>query len=180
MLCIFCELLTARLNSVIILEQKVPAAVLNGSEYVVLDCLYRLNPNKTEGLSVTWYFNNSPSLTYQWIPGFEVQTMGPLKSHILAGYKVNTDDELAKYRAVYIIRPTIELTGNYKCVVSTFYDEDFMIKKMTVYAPGQNLRMRRMKTVHRGQVNISCTISKVFPIPQIQMYIVVESNGTTN
>lgn len=37
------------------------------------------------------------------------------------------------HRALYIVHPTTELSGEYKCFVSTFTDEDFMIKKMIVY-----------------------------------------------
>jgi len=108
--------------------------VLNGTEHVVLDCVYTVKPDATRGLVVTWYFNNSPSPMYQWISGQPPRTIGPLKSRIRLGYEATADDDaLAKYRALYISRPTIELTGYYKCVVSTYTDEDFMIKEMTVY-----------------------------------------------
>lgn len=120
--------------SVTITEQNVPPAILNGSEYVVLDCVYKLKPDEVEGLVVTWYFNNSPSPAYQWIPGHAPRVVGgPLRNRIRLGYAVPTDDPLAKYRALYIVKPTIELTGNYRCVVSTYRHEDFMIKKMIVY-----------------------------------------------
>lgn len=123
----------AIVDSVTITEQRVPGAVLNGSEHAILDCLYRVKPGATEGLVVTWYFNNSPSPAYQWIPGQPPRAIGPLRSRVRLDYAAPTDDELAKYRALYIVRPTTELSGNYKCVVSTYTDEDFMIKRMTVY-----------------------------------------------
>lgn len=121
------------MDSVTITNQRVPGAVLNGTECVVLDCVYKLKPESTDGLVVTWYFNNSHTPTYQWIAGQPPRTVGPLRDRIRLGYAAPTDDALAKYRALYLIRPTIELTGNYRCVVSTYKDEDFMIKKMTVY-----------------------------------------------
>jgi hypothetical protein len=37
------------------------------------------------------------------------------------------------HRALYITNPTTELSGEYKCFVSTFDDEDFMTKKMVVF-----------------------------------------------
>lgn len=125
--------ITALGDGVKITDQRVPGAVLNGTDYVVLDCLYKVKPDETKGLVVTWYFNSSPSPAYQWIQGQPPRTIGPLRSRINLGYAAPTDDELSKYRALYIIRPTIELSGDYKCVVSTYTDEDFMIKKMTVY-----------------------------------------------
>uniref|UniRef100_A0A2S2Q2N4 Ig-like domain-containing protein n=1 Tax=Sipha flava TaxID=143950 RepID=A0A2S2Q2N4_9HEMI len=171
--------LDALSNGVKITDQRVPGAVLNGTEYVVLDCVYKVKPDETEGLVVTWYFNNSPSPTYQWIPGQPPRTIGPLRSRINLGYAAPTDDALAKYRALYIIRPTIELSGDYKCVVSTYTDEDFMIKKMTVYAPGQHMHMKRTKTENQEMVNISCTVSRVFPMPNMQLYK-LNTNGTEN
>jgi len=132
----------AIVHSVIITEHKVPKAVLNGTEHVVLDCVYTVKPDATRGLVVTWYFNNSPSPVYQWISGQPPRTIGPLKSRIRLGYEATADDDLAKYRALYISRPTTELTGYYKCVVSTYSDEDFMIKEMTVYGePAHNSRV---------------------------------------
>lgn len=122
----------AIVDSVTIINQKVPAAVLNGSDSVLLDCVYKVHPADTAGLVITWYFNNSPSPSYQWIPGHPPRTIGAMGRRVRLGYKVS-DDALTAYRAMYIAKPTIELTGNYKCVVSTFSDEDFMIKKMIVY-----------------------------------------------
>ncbi|CAH1732597.1 uncharacterized protein LOC114129278 [Aphis gossypii] len=169
--------LDAVVDSVTITDQRVPGAVLNGTEYVVLDCVYKLKPEEAQGLVITWYFNNSPSPAYQWIQGQPPRAIGPLKNHIRLGYAAPTDDALATYRALYIIRPTTGLTGNYKCVVSTYNDEDFMIKKMIVYAPGQHMHMKRTKANDQAMVNISCTISKVFPMPKMQLYK-LETNGT--
>lgn len=132
-MCLCLSVCTAVVDSVTITDQRVPSAVLNGTEYVVLDCVYKVKPEEAQGLVITWYFNNSPSPAYQWIQGQPPRAIGPLKNHIRLGFAAPTDDALAKYRALYIIRPTTELTGNYKCVVSTYNDEDFMIKKMIVY-----------------------------------------------
>ena len=42
-------------------------------------------------------------------------------------------DQFRKHRAIKILNPTTELTGIYKCKVSSFVDEDFMQKPMIVY-----------------------------------------------
>lgn len=46
----------------------------------------------------------------------------------------STDEPLHAYRAIKILRPTIELSGNYTCVVSTFIEEDRQTRSMLVYS----------------------------------------------
>ena len=41
--------------------------------------------------------------------------------------------EYERHRALKILRPTTELSGMYKCKVSSFIDEDFMAARMVVY-----------------------------------------------
>ena len=38
-----------------------------------------------------------------------------------------------KHRALKILNPTTELSGTYRCKVSSFVDEDFMQRRMIVY-----------------------------------------------
>lgn len=55
-----------------ITDLTVPRSVRNGSDYVILDCQYALLPDDLKpdsGLVVKWFYNNSPSPVYQWIPG---------------------------------------------------------------------------------------------------------------
>jgi hypothetical protein len=48
-------------------------------------------------------------------------------------YEVDGGDKWRKHRALKILRPTTELSGTYRCKVSSFVDEDFMQKTMIVY-----------------------------------------------
>lgn len=119
-------------------ELKVPETVRNGSEEVILDCVYTLKPDELKSLSkiglvIKWFFNNSPSPVYQWIPGQKPQEFpGLLKGRLDLQYEAAKQIPFM-YRALRIIQPTTDLTGDYKCTVSTFHSEDFMIKKMIVY-----------------------------------------------
>ncbi len=114
---------------------RVPEVVRNGSEAALLDCLYTLDSKEqaqNSGLVVKWFFNRSPNPVYQWIHNQKPQDAGILKGRLKLDYKAS-NNHTSMYRALKIIRPTIELTGDYKCLVSTYHDEDFMIKKMTVF-----------------------------------------------
>ncbi|PSN52838.1 hypothetical protein C0J52_09678 [Blattella germanica] len=124
-------------GSVQIKDLRVPPTVKNGSRYALLDCEYTLKPDELNadaysGLVVKWYFNNSPSPVYQWIPGQKPQDLGVLRGKLDLSHRAS-DHGATMHRALYIPNPTTELSGDYKCLVSTFSDEDFMTKKMVVY-----------------------------------------------
>lgn len=48
-------------------------------------------------------------------------------------YEIDGGDRWRKHRALKILKPTTELSGSYRCKVSSFVDEDFMQKTMIVY-----------------------------------------------
>lgn len=100
-----------------------------------MDCLYSLRPEEQStngGLVVKWFLNRNATPVYQWIHSEKPQSFGPLKDRLKLDYKAS-DNNATAHRALYIINPTVELSGDYKCLVSTNLDEDFMIKKMIVY-----------------------------------------------
>jgi hypothetical protein len=119
-------------------DLRVPPAVRNNSGLAtLLDCEYTLKPDEIasdsySGLVVKWYFNNSPSPVYQWIPGQKPQDLGILKGKLDVTHRASNNGA-TMHRALYILNPTTELSGEYKCLVSTFSDEDFMTKKMVVF-----------------------------------------------
>ncbi|KAG8306220.1 hypothetical protein J6590_052657 [Homalodisca vitripennis] len=131
-------------------EIKVPDVVLNGTKPVVLDCDYVLDD--PSGLVVKWFFNNHPAPVYQWIFKQKPQVLGVLKGKINLNYRATNEDS-TMYRAIEIITPTMDLSGEYKCLVSTFDKEVSKSKKMVVY----------------GELNIKilCIICVHFGIPRV-------------
>ena len=61
--------LVAGVVGVDILELSVPELVELGSENVVLDCDYDYDEREKMELDIKWYFNDSPSPFFQWVPG---------------------------------------------------------------------------------------------------------------
>ncbi|GLH12077.1 Uncharacterized protein GBIM_16833 [Gryllus bimaculatus] len=150
---------------------RVPPAVRNGSSAAVLDCEYSLRNDELRseaGLVVKWYFNNGPSPVYQWIPGGRPQDLGVLRGRLNVHYKA-TDNRATMHRALYILNPTTDLSGEYKCHVSTFVDEDFMTKKMVVYVPQQTLELTDRRP-SSDAVNLSCQAQGVYPEPKMALY----------
>ncbi|KAF4525129.1 hypothetical protein B566_EDAN005071 [Ephemera danica] len=135
-------------------ELKVPPLVLNGSgNAVTLDCEYSLEPRELTGnsLVVKWFHNNVPAPVYQWIPPLPPQDLGVLRGRLDLSYGASTNK--TNKNGLRIINPTTELSGEYKCSISTFEAEDFMIKRMIVFvyrpACGQrkDIKLIREKSV---------------------------------
>lgn len=110
---------------------KVPEIIqLGGQDSVVLDCNYVMED--TKGLVVKWFFKNKTQV-YQWIPTEnQPQGLGILRGKLDLSYRVS-DDPYKSHRALRIVNPGTELSGEYTCVVSTFLAEDMRTKQMTVF-----------------------------------------------
>ncbi|XP_039280362.1 selection and upkeep of intraepithelial T-cells protein 1 isoform X2 [Nilaparvata lugens] len=143
---------------------RVPEVVQNGSEAsVVLDCDY--NVENKAGLVVKWFFNNQTSPVYQWILNKKPQDLGVLKGKLNLDYRAS-DDETKKHRAMQILRPTTELSGEYRCIVSTFDGEDSEAKKMIIYVPERTIELKQMKP-NEDRVKVECSAEGVYPEPRM-------------
>ena len=104
--------------------------------HVILDCDYDIS-SESEGqqVDVKWFFRNDPEPFFQWLPGRAPQAKGNLFSNgrLDLTYEVEGGNRFQKHRALKIMRPTTELSGTYRCKVSSFLDEDFMQKEMIIY-----------------------------------------------
>lgn len=125
-----CFSVTNLIHAIQINYIKVPIAVQNNSNSpIILDCYYSLRPDDTD-LVLKWFLNEN--LVYQWIPPQKPQSFGALKNKLNLTYKAS-DDPKSVYRAMYVLNPTTEIAGEYKCYVSSFTDEDFSIRNMIVF-----------------------------------------------
>lgn len=110
----------------------VPEIIQYGvQDSVILDCDYSYG-NNTNGLVVKWFFKSKSRPVYQWIPSQKPQDLGILKGKVDLTYKAS-NDPLTMHRALRIIKPDTEISGEYTCVVSTFMKEDSKTKLMTVF-----------------------------------------------
>jgi len=97
-------------------DLRVPPVIRNGTEeFVILDCDYHIEEKEKVGLVVKWFFNKEP--TYQWIPNQRPLEFGILRGKLNLDYKADSD-VYKMYRALKIIRPSIELSG----MKETVYD----------------------------------------------------------
>ena len=118
-----------------IIDIRVPLVVEDGSmASVVLDCDYVLRrADKRSELVVQWYFGNGSSPVYQWIPGKRPQDLGVLKGRLNLDYRAS-NDLYKRHRAMQILRPTADLSGQYRCKVATVEEEVVAARNMIVYS----------------------------------------------
>jgi hypothetical protein len=116
-------------------ELLIPHFVENGTEdSVVLDCIYSLDEIDDRKLVVKWFLNDDPEPIYQWIAELGTPTTsGRLHGRINLDYTVNSADPLIKYRALNLLRPTIDLSGRYSCHVQSLKSHDSQEETMIVY-----------------------------------------------
>jgi len=122
----------AESQQLIIRSINIPSAVKVGNvDYVILDCDYALENTSSQGLMIKWFFNDN-RVVYQWIYGKPPLADESVAKYVDLTYKAS-DDPFTEYRAMKLNKPGIELTGNYKCVISTFEDERTANASMVIY-----------------------------------------------
>ncbi|CAG5052056.1 unnamed protein product [Parnassius apollo] len=122
-----------QLNAVKIVKIVVPDIIQYGvQDTVILDCDYTYG-NNTSGLVVKWFFRNKARPVYQWIVSQKPQDMGILRGRVDLAYRASSEP-LKMHRALRIVKPNTDISGDYTCVVSTFMEEDSRTNQMIVFA----------------------------------------------
>lgn len=122
---------------------KVPKFVENGTEQsVVLDCIYTLVPGNDSHLVVKWFLNDDPEPIYQWIEQFDSRRVPQrFNGRINLNYSIPTTDRYQKYRALNLIRPTVDLTGRYSCHILTISSQDSADANMVVFGKCREFKL---------------------------------------
>ncbi|XP_022241860.1 uncharacterized protein LOC111085817 isoform X1 [Limulus polyphemus] len=169
----FCFILGVRLAGLAALQitrLSVPPCIQSGSqESVVLDCEYNLT-EKDKSMVVKWFLNNDPEPIYQWIPELNSRHFSyRLEGRVNMKYTVSPSDDYTKYRAIKILRPTIDLSGLYTCTVGSLSGSDSKEKLMIVYSPPTVFTLNST-CISGEKERLSCQAEGVFPLPHLAMY----------
>uniref|UniRef100_A0ABD2W3A8 Ig-like domain-containing protein n=1 Tax=Trichogramma kaykai TaxID=54128 RepID=A0ABD2W3A8_9HYME len=158
---------------IVIKKVNIPATVESGDEYVILDCDYDLAGTSPKGLVVKWYLNNY-ELVYQWIYGILPQASDLIMKYIDLDYKASSDNN-TMYRAMKFVRPSIELTGNYTCQISTWQHEVTQTASMIVYSTGQEDEFKLWHTKTNGEDDdgkeVTCQALGLYPKPTLDILV---------
>ncbi|XP_076329134.1 selection and upkeep of intraepithelial T-cells protein 7-like isoform X2 [Tachypleus tridentatus] len=150
---------------------SVPRWVENGTERpITLDCEYLYTHNDLH-LVVKWFYNNEVKPVYQWIPALSTRYVsGFLQGRLDDTFVAEPLDTYSRYRALRIIKPTIDMTGTYTCVVTSLANQDSREQGMVVYAPAKTIVVNHSLT-SSNELDVSCTAKGLFPRPQIELFV---------
>jgi len=158
-------------QSVDIVSMDIPQVAESGKD-LVLDCKFEYRPEEEDQLDIKWYFNNSPTPIYQWLPAMDTgpQIIDPrFNQYMDLMYTVN-GEKYEKHRALHLVNITHHLSGSYMCKVSSFLDEDFNQKNLMVYVPPAVVKFSHQSEESEGETEISCTAEGIYPTPAARIY----------
>ncbi|XP_026300392.1 uncharacterized protein LOC409257 isoform X1 [Apis mellifera] len=156
----------------VIKSKNIPSMVkAKDTDYVILDCDYDLEDTPSKGLVVKWFFNAN-EVAYQWIYGRDPLAGDITRKYVDLKYKAS-DDPYTTYRAMKLNKPGIDLTGEYKCVISTYADEQSASSSMVVYSTEDKFELLyKKKTIDdKDGVEITCIAEGLYPIPTLDISI---------
>uniref|UniRef100_T1JAQ0 Ig-like domain-containing protein n=1 Tax=Strigamia maritima TaxID=126957 RepID=T1JAQ0_STRMM len=154
----------------------VPTVVQSGTPGpLILDCNYEYLEKEKNSIVVKWYHETGPidnktsQQVYQWITTLKPQALGALKGRLDIQYEASTDPH-TKHRALSILHPTVDLTGDYKCHISSNFNDDDRSQKMVVYSPAKAKNLKVAEPIS-NQVNVTCLGYGLYPEPNIEITI---------
>lgn len=137
------------------------------AEELILDCEYELKDDSTsKGFVLKWKHNSLP--IYQWIPSKKPVALGTFKGHVDLDYSVS-DDRLQRYRALRLINPVANFTGNYSCNVQTFDANEVKVAHLQIIVPETEFNLTYNQESN-GSTVVSCAVSDIFPKPELSLY----------
>ncbi|KAL1391513.1 hypothetical protein pipiens_012328 [Culex pipiens pipiens] len=140
----------------------------HSGEHLVMDCEYEIDPDE-KGFVLKWFFNSKP--IYQWIPpGRAPSGMNFMKNQVNRSYTVS-DREMHKHRALALVQPLRNFTGEYACVVSSFETEDIRSATMVVIVPESNFVLKYYNHQIDNLVTVVCSVYGIFPVPTLTLWI---------
>lgn len=167
--CLCLAVMTGIAQGLEVVDELEVKVIENGTvEAVILDCPYTVDEEDL-GLVVKWFHAENPLQVYQWIVGELPQALGILADHVDLEYEASEDDS-HRHRAIRILNPTTELTGEYTCRVSTFDVDRFVHRKLIVYSRPANVHVWAEEE-GEDSVKVICDVEDVFPEPKVTLHM---------
>ncbi|XP_076239981.1 uncharacterized protein LOC143182679 [Calliopsis andreniformis] len=142
-----------------------PLVVRNGTGPIDLSCIYNVK-SEENGLVIKWYHNMNQ--IYQWIPPMPPQDVG-----VISGFAEYPEQNLKHPNSLSIIRlklVTVEMSGEYTCLISTFQEEDLERTRMIVYEPETSAKIH-VVAFNETHLNVTCVVNGAHPRPVLKFYV---------
>ncbi|XP_046434084.1 uncharacterized protein LOC124186418 [Neodiprion fabricii] len=151
-------------------DVRIPKVVREGTEEpIILDCNYEMGTSSNTGLTIKWHIG--PKVLYQWVQGSPPRASEEFHKYVDVSYKASNNSN-TMYRAVKLVRPGLELSGNYRCVVWTHDDEVEEEERMVVYSPENYFTIHQdYKSTDESncELIVTCLAKGLSPLPTITL-----------
>ncbi|XP_021710962.1 uncharacterized protein LOC5571100 isoform X1 [Aedes aegypti] len=167
---LFC-LLFGVCAAVKITSLKVPSTYLldknsKNPDPLILDCEYDVDENE-KGFVLKWFLDGQP--VYQWIPTKIPFPFQSFKNRVDTSYVVS-QERLHKHRAMAIIKPLANFTGEYACMVQTFASIDRKSAKLKIIVQESKFDLNYYLNGD-GYITVDCHARDISPEPELQIRI---------
>ncbi|XP_058835318.1 uncharacterized protein LOC131692345 isoform X5 [Topomyia yanbarensis] len=167
---LFC-LLFGAYSSVKITSLKVPSTYLldknsKNPDPLILDCEYEVDESE-KGFVLKWFLDGQP--VYQWIPTKNPFPFQSFKNRVDTSYVVS-QERLHKHRAMAIIKPLANFTGEYACMVQTFASIDRKSAKLKIIVQESKFDLNYYLNGD-GYITVDCHARDISPLPELQIRI---------
>jgi len=121
---------------------------------------------------IKWYFNNSPTPIYQWLPAMATgpQIIDPRFNEYLDLKYTVSGEKYLKHRALHLVNVSRHLTGDYMCKVSSFVDEDFNRKSLQIFVAPSVVKFSHESLEMEGRTRVSCSAEGIYPSPTLKIF----------
>uniref|UniRef100_A0A1B0CWG0 Ig-like domain-containing protein n=1 Tax=Lutzomyia longipalpis TaxID=7200 RepID=A0A1B0CWG0_LUTLO len=134
---------------------------------LILDCEYEVDPGES-GFVLKWLRNEQP--VYQWIPGSKPFPLSFLRGRVDTKYEASVQSD-SKHRAVAIIRPQWNMSGEYACSVQTFQSQDRKSAHLLIVVPDKDFQLSYNCCDDENFIVVECSTLKVFPEPSLTLTV---------
>ncbi|XP_055600640.1 uncharacterized protein LOC129749632 isoform X3 [Uranotaenia lowii] len=150
---------------------KVPSTYLldktsKNPDPLILDCEYDVDESE-KGFVLKWFLDGQP--VYQWIPTKNPFPFQSFKNRVDTSYVVS-QERLHKHRAMAIIKPLANFTGEYACMVQTFASIDRKSAKLKIIVQESKFDLNYYLNGD-GFITVDCHARDISPLPELQIRI---------
>ncbi|KAH7945283.1 hypothetical protein HPB49_009030 [Dermacentor silvarum] len=137
-----------------------------------LDCQYRCNESDSK-LVVKWFFNGETQPFYQWIAELEDPVVTDRYADVIDMDRSHAPGgaEACNMHTWHLrlVKPTIDMSGKYRCEVLTLANQDSAEASMMVFAPPSTFHFNYTKSSSE-RATLLCEVDGAFPMPHLKMY----------
>merc|ERR1712055_1044144 len=167
-----CALLLSSVRGVSIAKESSTSVSVQGGQELLLDCDFSFDKEEEEELVVKWFYNDSTTPFYQWVPALDVGPqviMREAPGEIDTDYSVEGENSFTKHRTLRIAEATLDHIGAYTCQVSSFSHEVSSTVDVAVYVTPSSLVLTSTTSATDNLISLTCVATDAFPAPILSL-----------